>query len=277
MTVSGCFEKWRGKIGEHHQLVMESNIQVYEKTIENEEDRPFAYGMGFYKLFLLFVIGSFAGTLIETVFALIVEGHFEVRTGMVTGPFIPVYGAGAVLMTLCLYRLYRMHDLIIFAAAAFIGGAFEFLCSYFQEMFLGTISWDYSDAPLNIGGRTSVAYMVAWGILGLIWIRYAYPFISRLIEKIPKYPGKQLTIALFAAMLIGGILTVSAIERKTQRAENNPPVTFVGEFCDSVFTDEYMDFAFPHLGTKETFAEERKQKAERVGKKPPETPGGFFV
>ena len=254
------FGTWFDKIREHHKLVMERNNKAYEKTIENKEDRPFAYGICFSKLFWLFLIGSFFGTLLETVWALIVEGHFEVRVGMVTGPFIPVYGGGAVLITLCLYKLYKMNGIIIFLVSAVIGAAFEFFCSYFQEMFLGTISWDYSDTPFNIDGRTNLAFALVWGALGYIWLRYVYPFISRMIEKIPKNPGKQITVVVFVLMAIGGVLTNVAIERKNMRAENKPPKTVIGEFCDNVFTDEYMDICFPHLGTKETFAEERRQK-----------------
>ncbi len=259
MTISRGFEKFR----EHHKLVMERNKEAYEKTIENKDDRPFAYGVCFSKLFWLFMIGSFFGTVMETFWALMVEGHFEVRVGMVTGPFIPVYGGGAVLMTLCLYKLYKYNGIIIFLFSAIIGGAFEFFCSYFQEMILGTISWDYSDTPFNIDGRTNLAFALVWGALGFLWIRYVYPSISRLIEKIPKKPGKKLTVILFVLMAIGGVLTNVAIERKSKRAENIPPQTVLGEFCDNVFTDEYMDFVFPHLGTKETFAEERKQKEQQ--------------
>lgn len=248
------------RIREYHKRVMERNREVYEKTIENKEDRPFAYGLCFSKLFWLFFIGSLFGTILETFYALIFDGHFEIRTGMVIGPFIPVYGGGAVLITLCLYKLYKLNNFLVFLASAFIGAAFEFLCSYFQEMILGTISWDYSDTPFNIDGRTNLAYAVVWGVLGLLWLRYIYPFISRLIEKIPKKAGNKLTIILFVIMTIGGILTSVSIARKTMRAKNIPPKTAIGAFCDKVFTDEYMDLVFPHMGNKETFAEERRQK-----------------
>ena len=254
-------EKW-----EHHKLVIKKNNEVYEKKIKNKEDQPFAYGLCFSKLFWLFFIGSFFGTVLETFWAILIDGHFEVRVGMVTGPFIPVYGGGAVAITLCLYKLYKMNSLIIFLVSAVIGSAFEFLCSYFQEMILGTISWDYSDTPFNIDGRTNLSYGIIWGLLGLIWVRYFYPFLSRLIEKIPKRPGRELTVILFVIMTIGGILTNVAIERKNMRAENEPPKTVIGEFCDTVFTDDYMDFVFPHMGTKETFAEERKQAQKQTKK-----------
>lgn len=257
------FKKRLSNLRERHKLLMERNNEVYQKKIKKKEDRPFAYGLCFYKLFWLFAIGSFFGTAMETVFALIYEGHFEMRVGMVVGPFIPVYGGGAVAITLCLYKLHNMNNVVVFVASAVIGAAFEFFCSYFQEKFLGTISWDYSDAPFNIDGRTSLGYAVVWGFLGLLWLRYVYPFISRMIEIIPKKPGRIISIILCVSMSVGGLLTVVSIDRKNKRAENIPPRTFIGQFCDSVFTDDYMDFVFPHMGNKETFAQERMERTKR--------------
>lgn len=259
-------KKRLSSLREYNRALLKRNNEVYENKIENEEDKPFAYGMNFYKLFWLFFIGSFFGTVLETFYALIFEGHFEMRVGMVFGPFIPVYGGGAVAITLCLYKLHNMNNIIVFFASAIIGGAFEFFCSYFQEMILGTISWDYSDTPFNIDGRTNLAYSLIWGMLGLLWLRYVYPFISRMIEKIPKHSGKIISVVLCVIMTIGGVLTNVAIDRKNKRAENIPPKTVIGQFCDAVFTDEYMDFIFPHMGTKQTFAEERAQKAEKKEK-----------
>ena len=261
---SYTYEKQLEDIKKRHNLIMERNKETYERKIENKEDRPFAYGLSFSKLFWLFVIGSFFGTLLETLWAVFIDGRVEMRVGMVIGPFIPVYGGGAVAITLCLYKLYKKNDVIVYVASAIIGATFEYYCSYFQEMFLGTISWDYSDTPFNIDGRTNLTFALIWGFLGLVWLRYIYPFLSRLIEKIPKKPGKIITIILVIFMAINGVLSVVAVDRKNKRAENIPPKTVIGQFCDTVFTDEYMDFIFPHMGTKETFAAGREQEAKQA-------------
>ena len=260
------YQKQLANLREYHNMVRKRNSEVYEKTIEEKADRPFAYGLSFSKLFWLFVIGSFFGTVLETFWALFAEGHFEMRVGWVFGPLIPVYGGGAVAITLCLYKLHSKNDVIVFAASAVIGATFEYFCSYFQEKFLGTISWDYSDTPFNLDGRTNLMFALIWGFLGLVWLRYLYPFISRMIEKIPKKPGKRLTVILCIVLAADGLLSIAAIDRKNKRAENIPPQTVIGQFCDAVFTDEYMDFIYPHMGTKETFAAERQQKAEQKEK-----------
>ncbi len=252
------YEKQLADLRNNYDLLRKKNNEVYENTIEDVNERPFAYGLCFSKLFWLFLIGSFFGTILETGWALVMEHCFEMRVGMVLGPFIPVYGGGAVAITLCLYKLHRKKDLIVYLASALIGATFEYLCSYFQEMFLGTISWDYSDTPFNLDGRTNLTFALIWGVLGLAWLRYLYPVISRLIEKIPKKIGRIVTVILVVFMAVNAALSVLAVMRDNERKDNIPPKTVIGQFVDKAFPDEYMDFVFPHMGTKETFAEGRK-------------------
>ena len=237
-------------------LMKERNDEVYSKKIEKEEDRPFAYGLSFTKLFWLFFVGSFFGTILETIWAYFTIGGFHVRTGLVWGPFIPVYGGGAVMISLCLYKLYKASDLVIYLASAVIGATFEYFCSYFQELFLGTVSWDYSDTPFNIDGRTNLMFALIWGLLGLVWLRYIYPIFSRSLERIPKKAGNITTVILVVFMVINCVFSVMAVYRDTKRAENIPPKTAVGAFIDKCFPDEYMDFIYPNMDTPENWQRE---------------------
>ncbi len=243
------YEKQLQDIKKQFDIIRERNNETYERKIENEVEKPFAFGLCFSKLFWLFFIGSLFGTVLETVWGLIMDGCFQMRVGMVAGPFIPVYGGGAVAITLCLYKLHRKGDLVVYAASAAIGATFEYLCSYFQEMFLGTISWDYSDSPFNLDGRTNLTYALIWGFLGLAWLRYIYPFMSRLIEKIPQKPGRIITAVLCVFMALDAVFSVIAVVRKNQRAEHIPPKTVIGETVDYVFNDDYMNFVFPNMKT----------------------------
>ena len=223
------------------------NIKQYELVYENKEDRPFASGLCLEKLFILFLIGSFIGTCIETIYAPFAEGHFELRVGMVYGPFIPVYGGGAVLLTLVLYKLYKLSDIALFILSAFLGAFFEYMSSWFQETFLGTVSWDYSDMPLNINGRTSLMYAFIWGFLGLVWVRYLYPFASKWIEKIPKKPGSVVTAFLTLFMIFNALVTVFSIARWDARSNNIPPQNSIDRYLDEKFNDDRMELLFPHM------------------------------
>ena len=225
--------------------IKNKNIDEYVKSEKDAE--KFAYGLNFCKLFWVFLIGCVAGTVLETFWAFITLGRFEIRTGLVIGPFIPVYGGGAVLMTVFFYRLYKLHDVAIFAISALLGSSFEFLCSFLQEKIVGTISWDYSGTFLNIGGRTNFMFGFIWGLLGLSWVRFVYPSLSRFIEKIPKKIGYRLTVILVMFMLIDSLLSVAAIWRQNERSQGIPSSNSIENFLDSYLDDDYLDFVYPHM------------------------------
>ena len=223
------------------------NMKEYTQVYENKSEEPFAFGFCFTKLFYLFLFGSMLGTLFETIWALFAEGHFEIRVGMVYGPFIPVYGGGACFLTAVLYKLYKLSDTLIFVISAVVGAGFEYFCSWFQETLFGTVSWDYSNTAFNLDGRTNLMYALIWGFLGLVWVRYLYPWASMLIEKIPKRAGSIITTFLIVFMLINAFMSVSATYRWTQRTEGVPASNSFDRYLDKHFDDDKMNFLFPHM------------------------------
>ena len=227
--------------------IKQDNMKEYTQTFESKEDKPFAYGFCFTKLFYLFVIGSFIGTILETIWAFCVDGHFEMRVGMVYGPFIPVYGGGACFLTAALYKLYKLNDTLVFVISAFVGAGFEYFCSWLQEQMFGTASWDYSDTPFNLDGRTNLMYALIWGFLGLVWVRYLYPWTAKLIEKIPKIAGAIITTFLIVFMAFNGFMSVTATARWTQRTEGVPASNSFEEYLDEKFDNEKMEFLFPGM------------------------------
>ena len=227
-------------------------LETYEDRLPKNVERPFGYGLCFNKLFILFMIGNVFGCILETIWCFIVDGKFEMRVGLVYGPFIPVYGFGAVLITLCLFKFYKVRDLWLFLGSMVIGASFEYFASYFQEMLFGTVSWDYTGTLLNIDGRTNLMYGLIWGVLGLVWVKDLYPVVSKLIERIPKKAGNVVTIALVAFMIFDSVISGAAIIRQDDRRENKPPRSEFGVYLDETFTDEYLEFIYPHMRDADT-------------------------
>ena len=203
--------------------------------------KSFASGLNFYKLVWIFIIGSVFGYILETVWFFLVSGHYMCRQGVVFGPFSQIYGFGALLITIVLYRVRNKSSIIIFICSGFLGAAFEYLCSYFQEMIVGTVSWDYSDQPFNLHGRTSLSFVLVWGLLGLIFIKHTYPFLSNLIEKIPNTVGRILTIFLAIFLAIDMLISGLALFRQAQRRENIPSTNFITDWLDAWFPDSVLD------------------------------------
>ncbi|MEG0615332.1 MAG: putative ABC transporter permease [Oscillospiraceae bacterium] len=214
---------------------------------ELSTEKSFADGYNFYKLFWVFFIGCFVGTIIEMFFCFISMHVIESRAGVIYGPFNPVYGFGAVLMTVGLQKFANKHGIFAFIGSAIIGTAFEYFCSLFQELAFGTISWEYSDAPMNLHGRVALSFSVAWGLLGLIWIKGAYPWLSKKIEKIPNKVGKPLTIILTIFMVFNLGISAIAVARQTARHNDVPATNGFTQFIDRHYTDEYLKKIYPHM------------------------------
>lgn len=236
-------EKSEERAAERQKRVEEQ----YEEKIPEGAEKPFGCGLCFTKLFWLFMIGNVAGFLMETFWAFFIQRRVELRVGLVWGPFIPVYGFGAVIMTLLLYRFYKKRDLVTFAAAAVVGAAFEYFCSLFQELAFGTVSWEYSGTTANIGGRTNLMYALIWGVLGLLWVKDLYPRISKLIEKIPKKIGSPLTVILCVFMIADMFVSGTAVIRRGQRMKGIPANGGYEMWLDKHFDDKYLEFVYPNM------------------------------
>lgn len=214
---------------------------------QEQQESSFARGINFYKLFLVFFVGSFVGVVFELLWCLFTKGYLESRSGVVYGPFNPLYGAGAVLMTIALYR-YRNHSsLISFGGGMLAGSALEYFCSWGQELLFGTRSWDYSELPFNLNGRICLMYSIFWGILGVLWIKNLYPRLAHLILRLPSRGGKILCWILAVLTVFNMAVTGLALARWTNRRNGIPPETALGELIDARFPDERMSRIFANM------------------------------
>lgn len=232
---------------EQRRIYRRTKRRRWQHKDANNGEASFAAGLNLYKLFWVFLIGSFFGVVFETLYVYFMDGVWMNRAGMLYGPFNQVYGIGAVLFTVLLYRFRHKNALVIFTASAIIGGVFEYACSWVQQLAFGSVSWEYSDMPANIGGRTNLYYAGAWGLMGLIFITHAWPFLSEHIERIPNTIGKSLTIVLAVLMLADLTLSGAAVFRASRRAENIPATNTVARWLDETYPDSYLKKAYPSM------------------------------
>ena len=214
---------------------------------KDEKEDVFASGCGFYKLACLFFIGAFLGDITETVFCRFSMGRWMSRSSVVFGPFSIVWGLGCAMLTWILYRYREQSDRRLFLCGTILGGAYEYICSVFTEIVFGTVFWDYSKIPFNLGGRINLLYCFFWGFAAIIWMKGIYPFLSRWIEKIPVRIGKPLCMIMVFFMSVNIALSGLALDRYSKRHDGLPAKNAVGELMDDWFPDPYMEKVYPNI------------------------------
>ena len=212
-----------------------------------KQGRVFAQGVCLHKLLWVFVICALLGDWIETVYVYAVSGVLMSRSSLIYGTFSVVWGFGAALLTVMLAGLADRPDRVIFLAGALLGGFYEYMCSVFTELVFGTVFWDYSDMPLNIGGRTNVLFMIFWGILSVVWIKILYPRLSALIEKIPPVAGVILTWVMVVLMCADMLLSGAAMLRYTARRAGTAGSSAYGAFLDRQYPDSLVEWTWPNM------------------------------
>ena len=222
-------------------------IKAYPNLEKDEKEDVFASGCGFYKLACLFFIGAFLGDITETVFCRFSMGRWMSRSSVVFGPFSIVWGLGCAMLTWILYRYREQSDRRLFLCGTILGGAYEYICSVFTEIVFGTVFWDYSKIPFNLGGRINLLYCFFWGFAAIIWMKGIYPFLSRWIEKIPVRIGKPLCMIMVVFMSVNIALSGLALDRYSKRHDGLPAKNAVGELMDDWFPDSYMEKVYPNI------------------------------
>ena len=103
-------------------------------------------GISIWRILAYFIIYSFFGYVIETLFGIATKGVWESRQSFLYGPFCAIYGLGACIMIMFLYRYGKKYN-ALFLGGFIIGSVIEYLVSLIGEMILGVKWWDYSDMP----------------------------------------------------------------------------------------------------------------------------------
>lgn len=215
-----------------------------ERVIERSD--VFAAGCSFYKIAMLFFVGAFLGDITETIFCRLTAGVWMSRSSVVWGPFSIVWGLAIAAATLLLYKYKNRSDGFLFWTGTFLGGAYEYLCSVFTEIVFGTVFWDYSWMPFNLGGRINLLYCFFWGIAAVVWFKKLYPVFSRWIERIPMTAGKIVTWLLLVFMVCNILVSSLALIRYDERSRGVFAQASWQQTIDQHFPDERMERIYPN-------------------------------
>jgi uncharacterized membrane protein len=130
-----------------------------------------------------FIIYSFFGWCVETAFASAKSGTF-VKSGLMYGPFSPIYGFGAIILIITL-KPFKNNLALFFLSTMIITSALEYSTSFILETIFKIKIWDYSNELLNLNGRICVKFSIFWGVFAIIIIYLVHPHIQNFVLKLP--------------------------------------------------------------------------------------------
>lgn len=221
----------------------------------------------FKRILAYFIIYSFLGFIIETIFGMLTKGVIESRQSCLYGPFCCIYGLGAAVMIPGLQK-FKKKNWTLFLAGAIEGSIVEYVISWLGEIVFHIKWWDYSNMPFDINGRICLLFTIFWGILALVLMRLINPYIEKFIDKIPKKLFSVLTIGGTILLILDLLITAFGLQvfytRFTKKydlnlvEDKNLMVSqevleneFVQKLSNTIFTDEKMLRTFPNIKYKD--------------------------
>ncbi len=166
--------------------------------------------------FLLFMIYSVIGWCMEVTCKLIQYKRF-INRGFLIGPYCPIYGYGAILITILLKK-YIYDPWVLFVMAILVCGTLEYLTSFFMEKIFKARWWDYSQRKFNLNGRVCLGTIIPFGILGLFIMYVSNPFLLDKLELIPEVWLNWISGILFSIYIVDNIVSTFVI-RYVKKAE----------------------------------------------------------
>lgn len=159
--------------------------------------------------FLLFISYAFLGWCMEVTCKFIQYKKF-INRGFLIGPYCPIYGWGALAITILLKR-YMEEPLVLFVMSTLICSIIEYLTSYFMEKKYHARWWDYSNKKFNINGRICLETLIPFGILGVAIMYGTNPILFKLYNQIPQLVINILTAILFIGFIVDNIISSNII------------------------------------------------------------------
>lgn len=160
------------------------------------------------RLFQTFVAYCFIGWVMESIFHTVWERKL-VNRGFLNGPYVPIYGFGALLV-LNVLEPFQSHWYIVFPVSIILATTLEYVTGWAMEKLFHNRWWDYSMFPFNLHGRICLVFSLGWGVLCLILVYIVSPFVDHMILLPPRPVSVTIAIVLFLTMLTDLVFTIRA-------------------------------------------------------------------
>ena len=141
-----------------------------------------------------FYFYCFFGWVFESTYVSIKSRHF-VHRGFMRGPFLPIYGSGAIMMLVV--SMPFQDNLILTYLAGCVGATLlELVTGMTMEALFKVRYWDYSNQKFNYKGHICLSSTIAWGFLTIFMTQFLHKGVEKLVLSIPYNILTILTVVL---------------------------------------------------------------------------------
>ncbi len=163
-----------------------------------------------YRNIILFAAYSFIGWVLEVIYRSLPQKRF-VNAGFLYGPFVPIYGVGALLiisLSIPISKFPVIAQLFCFGVATTI---IELITGLAVEKYFGFKLWDYSDNKYNYKGIICPLYSVFWALMSVFFISLLHPEGYRLAKTINPETSRYIAYLFTIYFIFDSTLTISKI------------------------------------------------------------------
>lgn len=161
--------------------------------------------------FLYFWMYSALGWLYEVFLEVVVYRWGFSNRGFLFGPYLPVYGIGALLILVCLrplshkpLRVGRVNvmPVVVFVAVVVLTTVVELIASYLLEWTTGGWLWDYTRYSIQWQGRICLSASLRFGVGGMIILYGLQPLLEKGMARLGKRWRQILFVVLFVLFVV---------------------------------------------------------------------------
>ena len=206
---------------------------------------------GFSDYVLYFIIYSFLGWLLESIYASINERKF-INRGFLTGFFCPIYGYGAILIIQTstwinfIFEDYLVALIFDILFSIILVTLLEFVTGLALEKIFKCKWWDYSKNAFNLKGYICLKTSLLWGVMAFILIQVVHPFISKLVYPMPTFTKDYIAAVILLYLLadtVRSIYMALNLRDAILNFSNYPD----NKYYEIIMRNKKLFFAFPHL------------------------------
>lgn len=158
------------------------------------------------EMVLFFMIYAFLGWIVECSYVRFMDGEW-VNRGFLNGPFLPIYGCGALIVIFALGR-FGGNPWLLFISSFFFMSALEYVVGWGLEAVFNTKWWDYSQQRYNLKGRICLKNSLYWGVLGLLLVDFIHPAVEALASGLPERVKETVAILFSLYFLTDATMSV---------------------------------------------------------------------